>query len=353
MVTVNFSVRSNLDDFTVIAMPDTQLYAQFAPEVFLSQTNWIAAHRDRLNIVFVTHLGDIVYYDDRYEEAWQAADTAMSLLDGVVPYGILPGNHDMQAGGQAIFYEKYFPASRYEHEYWWGGSFNGNKNNYQYFSAGGDDYLILHMQYCPSYQAIDWANEVVSKHPDRKVILTTHGYLRENGERLQHCNDKSDGTVTAVQMWNKLIKNNPNILLVLSGHIPGTARRSDTATGRVVHQLLADFQDLSAHEGGYLQVLTFQPRHNRIRVTSYSPYLDRYLTGAEHQFELPFQMSGGKPATGTVTLTAGSQHCVASVEQETCTLSLLEPGKYELVASYSGDLYYQGSISTPITIEVE
>jgi hypothetical protein len=48
------------EDFTLIALPDTQNYSTAYPVVFNSQTQWIANNKTAQNIVFVTHLGDIV-----------------------------------------------------------------------------------------------------------------------------------------------------------------------------------------------------------------------------------------------------------------------------------------------------
>jgi len=86
--------------------------------VFENQTEWIVQNENEKNIVFVAHLGDIVNNSDDYQ--WHNADNAMSILDNKVPYGLLPGNHDMP-GGSALEYENYFPASRYEGYSYWGG----------------------------------------------------------------------------------------------------------------------------------------------------------------------------------------------------------------------------------------
>ena len=115
-VTVNYRVDSDASGFTIVVLPDTQYYSQLYPEIFMAQTQWIVDHKDELNIVFVSHLGDIVQNNDRFEAEWQVADKAMSMLDDVVAYGVLPGNHDMQLGGKANFYEQYFPASRFEQQ---------------------------------------------------------------------------------------------------------------------------------------------------------------------------------------------------------------------------------------------
>ena len=55
------------EDFTIIALPDTQNEAEYFPAVFTSQTQWIADNKTLENIVFVTHLGDIVNTADRHD----------------------------------------------------------------------------------------------------------------------------------------------------------------------------------------------------------------------------------------------------------------------------------------------
>jgi len=350
---VRFEVQiiSDATDFTIIALPDTQHYSDAYPEIFHSQTQWIVENKDALNIVFVTHLGDIVQHDDTVPEEWVAADAAMSRLDDVVPYGVLPGNHDMQAGGRAEYYQKNFPASRYEDQEWWGGSFNQNKNNYQLFSTGGDDYLIIHLQYCPSMEAIDWADEIVRAYPKRKVLISTHAFLLNETTRLSHCQNRSDGDIAPSQMWKRLIKDNTNIFLVLSGHIPGVARRMDPQ-GRVVHQILVDYQDMENGGNGYLRIMTFQPANDRIQMTTYSPYLDNYLRDDANQFKLPFEMTSGSIPTGEITISNGTDECIISVEKVICELVLTIPGENEFRATYSGDVNYKRSSSPEILVFV-
>lgn len=345
-VTVHYRLGSDASDFSVIVLPDTQYYSQLYPEIFMAQTDWIADHKDDLNIVFVSHLGDLVQNNDRYETEWQVADAAMSVLDDVVPYGVLPGNHDMQVGGAANFYEQYFPASRFEHQRWWGGSFNNNRYNYQLFSAGGDDYVTLHLQYCPTREAIAWGNQVLAEYPDRKAIVSTHGYLRANALHLKNCQNKSDGDINGAQMWNQLVKKNPNVFMVLAGHIPGIARL-DGLEDRVVYQLLSDYQNFPMGGSGYLRIMTFEPQHDMIRVRTYSPYLDEFLTDSQNQFDLSFDMSGGTVPAGYVLVYSGFNFCVGTLASGNCELESIDQNS--LNAVYLGDIHYKGSrsASTP------
>ncbi|MEZ6048312.1 MAG: hypothetical protein R3C11_22610 [Planctomycetaceae bacterium] len=88
------------------------------------------------------HLGDIVQ-TAAVEQEWVHAHKAMRLLDGILPYSMVPGNHDQvnEAGGltrNTTLYNHYFGPERFEVEPWYGGNFEGkNDNNYVFLEAGG------------------------------------------------------------------------------------------------------------------------------------------------------------------------------------------------------------------------
>jgi hypothetical protein len=87
--------------FTIVALPDTQKYSRYdVPEAqvatFKQQTQWIVNTIAQENIVFVTHEGDIVDSGGTQPIEWERADEAMDLLDGVVPYSTVIGNHDFE-----------------------------------------------------------------------------------------------------------------------------------------------------------------------------------------------------------------------------------------------------------------
>ena len=48
------------DEFTIVALPDTQFYSSLNPQIFAAQTQWIADHVQDQNIQLVVGLGDIV-----------------------------------------------------------------------------------------------------------------------------------------------------------------------------------------------------------------------------------------------------------------------------------------------------
>ncbi|MCK4294016.1 MAG: tandem-95 repeat protein [Planctomycetes bacterium] len=299
---------SGPEDFTIVVLPDTQKYAQSYPDIFTSQTEWIIANKEALNIVFVTHEGDIVNTWNSITE-WDRANTSMSLLDGVVPYSVVPGDHDHYGEdppGSTEYYEQYFPALRFTGYSWWGGSYAGNyggdynedyphtnNNNYQLLKIGGEDYIFLSLDFCPSQDEIDWANGVLTTYSDRRAILTTHALLDTganysgSGDFWLYPDGTSNPTGDTSLIWYDLIRNHENLELVLCGHMHGEARRTDdNLFGKPVHQLLANYQGRANGGDGWLRTMRFVPAENKVYVETYSPWRDEYETDGDSQFSL-------------------------------------------------------------------
>ena len=296
-LTVRASVRRAAQpEFTIIALPDTQHYSESFPNIYTAQTQWIVNNKAARNIVFVTHEGDIVEHNGVTTE-WQRANTSMSLLDGVVPYGMGPGNHDLPT----TLFNQYFPYTRYQGLPWYGGHFqNLNDNNYQLFSGGGMDFVIVHLVFCPPAAAVAWADSVFKAYPDRVGMMTTHGYLGLQAVRSVHvCGDTQ-------YLWDGLAIPNPNLRFMLSGHVHGEARRTDAVNGRNVFQMLADYQDRASGGEGWLRILRFVPADNKVYVQTYSPWLNQFETDADSEFTIDFPMAGAFEEAGTTTVASGS-----------------------------------------------
>ena len=276
-LSVRFDARpAAAPEFTIIALPDTQHYSEAFPSIYTSQTQWIVDNKAARNIVFVTHLGDIVEHWDLVSE-WQAANTSMSLLDGVLPYGMGPGNHDQPTS----LYNQYFPYTRYQGQPWYGGHYaDKNDNNYELFSGGGINFLIVHLEFCPPAAAVAWADSILKTYPDRIAIVTTHGYLGESAQR------SVSGCTNTQYLWDGLAVPNPNLHFMISGHVHTEARRTDMANGHPVYQMLSDYQDRASGGEGWLRILRFVPAENKVYVQTYSPWLNRYETDADSEFTL-------------------------------------------------------------------
>jgi 3',5'-cyclic AMP phosphodiesterase CpdA len=293
------------EPFTIVALPDTQVYSRLYPDIFMKQTQWILDNQKTRNIVFVTHLGDIV--DDNTEEQWQNASKAMAVLDGKIPYAVAPGNHDMEWGGNASLFDKHFPLSRLKQSPSWGGSFleakgayektphNGNKSNYHLFSAGGTDYLSFNLQFCPTSSELEWTANIMETYKFRRTIIATHSFLDHNGNRttFEECAKyQHEGNNAGQEIWDHLVSKRKlnNLFLILNGHnidtITGGSRRTDLVNDKPVHQLFSDYQYLFGHNSGYLRIMTFSPKDKKIQVQTYSPSSNTYLDDKDNKFEL-------------------------------------------------------------------
>jgi hypothetical protein len=264
----------------LVVLPDTQYYSETYPAIFDSQTQWISSNKIGMNVVFVTHEGDIV--NTNTVTQWRNADSSMSTLDEAnIPWGVLPGNHDLSGG--STNYNTYFSYSRFSGLTWYGGAYqNVNTNSYELFAGGLDDYLIFHFQYQPSTPVLAWANATIASYPGRRVIVTTHDYMNTDGTR----------TATGNNIWNKFVKPHADqVFLVLCGHMHGENKKVDVVNGHIVYQLLADYQSRSNGGNGWLRILEFNPSDDEINVKTYSPYLGQYETDADSSFTLSYDMN--------------------------------------------------------------
>jgi len=220
------------------------------------------------------------------------------MLDGMVPYSMVPGNHDQNKNKgkltrETTLYNKYFGPHRYDDKQWYGGHFeDDNDNNYCTFEAAGLKFMVISLEFAPRDEALNWAAEVAAAHPDHRVIVATHCYMNPDGRNntvaKQYKLEGNDGE----GMWQKLIRKQPNIFLVVSGHVLGTGIQTSTNdAGNPVHEMLVDYQGLPNGGDGWLRMLKFFPKQNKIPIISYSPLLNQYKEGENEAFELPYEMT--------------------------------------------------------------
>ena len=278
--------------FTVVLLPDTQFYSEKFPDTYTAQTLWIRQRLKEDNIKFAVHLGDIVQ-NSTNEPEWLNANRAMEILDGVAPYSVVPGNHDMQIKSRNTeLYNRYFSPQRFKDRKWYGGHLGEtNDNNYCFFEACGMQFMVISLEFAPRDETLAWATEVAAKHPEHRVIVATHCYLRTKG-RDTSCADayKIEGN-SGEQMWQKFVRKSPNVFLVVSGHIAGVGLQTSTndAGGQVV-EILTDYQNLTNGGDGWLRTLRFVPAEGKIHVRTYSPLLGKENTAADQSFTIDYEL---------------------------------------------------------------
>ena len=288
--------------FTVVLLPDTQFYSEKYPETYVAQAMWLRERVNSDNIKFVIGLGDIVQ-NASVETEWRNADVAAKILDGVVPYSIVPGNHDMASQDKKLtretpLYRKYFPPARYAKEPWYGGHKDeGNDNNYCFFEGAGRKFMVVSLEFSPSDEALAWAAELIGKHPHHNVIVATHHYMDLKGRGPKGAMVSGVLGNSGEQMWQKLISKHPSIFMVACGHVGGVLTQTSTndAGGKVI-EILTDYQNLMNGGDGWLRSMKFVPAENKIYVSAYSPLLKEHNPDPKHTHTIDLDFATLKSA---------------------------------------------------------
>lgn len=310
---------SSIESFMVVALPDTQVYAEEFPQVYTAQTKWIVDNLAQEKIAFVTHLGDVVD-NGPSETQWANARTSMKLLDDAgVPYGVCLGNHDVQYSNDNFkyplsvnhscspyqdfdcdakhFLENFGPA-RYQDKSWYGGASPSGMSSFQQVVISPELTLVfLHICLDFPQSELLWAQQVVDEHPEAAIHVSTHRYLYDyrlvkglpfplssllggRSHELIYLLDAKlhyEDSITAGKFFANFVAPNTNIFMVQCGHVDGEYRQvSENAAGLPVHEMLADFQTFGYRAEGWMRLLRFDPANKKVSVRTYSPKLQAY-----------------------------------------------------------------------------
>lgn len=297
--------------FTLAVLPDTQHYSEKYPATYLAQTKWIVENQAKRNIAAVLHLGDITNRNTPAE--WGNARKAMKQLDGHLPFFFCPGNHDYSAGGgckdRTTNLNTYFPISECRQKPGFGGVYDKEpdrmENSFHTFSAAGRDFLVLALEFGPRKDVIRWANKMASNHKKHEIILITHAFIysddtryswKQYGEKQKWnphaypiARNTKDDVTDGDELWNQLISKHENFILTMNGHVlnDGLGRFSSTTPGgRVIPQVLVNFQMRPNGGDGWLRLLEFKADKQTVEVYDYSPTRKQRNEGVENRFAM-------------------------------------------------------------------
>jgi hypothetical protein len=296
-------------DLAIAWLTDTQHYTERQPDIVHRMTGWIADAAAEEDIVYAVHTGDITQLYNAFEYEWETASAAFERLEAAgIPFGIVPGNHDIgtpsdaptEADQQYLYYDRYFGPTRFEGvdrafdtdddgeddvRVRYGGHFGeDNRNHYDLIeTADGADLLVLYMDHGvvvgpdgPLPPELVWAGDVLEAHPDHHAVLATHQYIDHTAAYTRGRD----------QVFHRFVAEHENLFMVLSGHHIGAAynvRRVPTADGgvRIVYEILHDYQGGPEGGSGYLRIVRVDLDGGQIDQQPYSPHLDEFDYGAE------------------------------------------------------------------------
>ena len=280
-------------EYSFAVIGDTQYTTRYNPDNLPPLYQWIADNKEAKNIQYVMGLGDITDTDTNNADGgnttdfsygvneWTVAKNAISILDGVVEYSLVRGNHDVKKGG-SLFLELFGQDTESEFDYIdqfkkHGGVFEGTVKNYggteetasiantwRTLEVGGDRWLLINLDYGAHDTILQWAGDIIKAHPDHRVIITTHGYLFADGTPI----DKNNrGTVSDPSsynngdaIWSKLVSRYENVELVLCGHVDYNnivVAKNKGINGNTVTQMLVNPQLIDRSLGGLGLVALF------------------------------------------------------------------------------------------------
>ena len=242
--------------------------------------NWIADNVEEKKIAYVFGLGDITqnYSKEVAKKEWEAIDRAWTCLDGKVPYSLVRGNHD-----GVNYYSQYVCTDKYLSQFdgIYSNGTTTDKSAYKKLDIAGMKFLLISLDFEPDDKVIDWAESLIRKNYDRKVIISTHGYLRTQEERSSF----------GEKLWNDLVKKYKNIIMVFCGHEwanPIALRNVKGNQGNTVYEIMVNPQeyDMQNAPSGMVSMLYFSNDGTKCWMEYYSTVTDFYCK--LDTTELPF-----------------------------------------------------------------
>lgn len=351
-VSANLKAGTGPTEFTLVVMPDTQHYmagffgGNYA--MFTAMINWIKANK--ADIAYVAGVGDVVEHGDNSgfaaNEWTEAAQNGYHRLesDGI-PYGLAVGNHDQ--GQEPTAYEDWgdaansstdqFNASSHfgighfnntAHPYWKGNYGLNNDCHYDFFSAGGLDFMVIYIEY-DNYNGAgvragmnQWARDLCIANPGRKAIVVTH-YMMQIGEQYTSVEGVAQGAFSGQgQGIYNALRDLPNVFMFLGGHVYGTepaysgeGYREDTYNGHTIRTYLSNYQNRPGGGYGRMRLMKFSIENDEVSVKTFTPVTG---SGAPAAYETDVNSQFTKPLFGA-----------APVYQ-------VPNGKYKILAKHSG-----------------
>lgn len=190
------------------------------------------------------------------------------------------------------------------------------------------------MDWYAKNDVLDWANDVIARHPNHNVIITTHAYLNVDGTTIDGFDDKDQqplslGYNSGQTMWEKLISKHPNITMVFSGHL--IAENHDIVMtqqkgehGNTVTALLINPQLLDALSGNTCMVamLYFSEDGKNVDLQYYSTHYEMFYW-AENQFSFTVDVvergTYPDPTTTTKSTTKATEKTTTTTKSTTTT----------------------------------
>lgn len=287
---------SGVRTFTLAIIPDTQYLFDgeaLHPEPLEATVNWLSRIED---LAFVAHLGDVTQNGLAPEFA-AAVGPFRRLASRKIPFSVLAGNHDVDSNtndlrGPTPFLSTFrdlAARNRVARD-------QGGYNTAYSFTACGQEFLLLALDWRVSEQGLAWAEAVLDARPNVPTVVTVHDAVNADGS-------------TAVlsdhgrRIWDRLIDDHPQVFLSINGHFWPAGRMSrPNAAGQPVELHLANYQQTYFGGAAAVRLYRFDLDRGVVDVSTEVPFAEHgdlnqlereelQVTGVADRFSFPVPAS--------------------------------------------------------------
>lgn len=273
----------------VILMNDRQNVVNYQRSILRTCIDYVLARQPDLVVI----VGDVTDASDRGDGTigWQNIAAELPRLTAAgIKWLLSTGNHDYTSfATRATEINAYIPVPP-----WCTPREPGHiESTYSRISLCGRQYLFLVLEWSPRDATLAWANQVARQFADLPVILLTHAYTYADGTRYDWATKgetqahsphwwpwvttPEQGINDGEEIWQKLVRDNPNIKFVFSGHMnPAWAWRVVRRSGgSPCFEAVSNFQAEERFDDGWHTELDFDHNNGMLRARAYSPFLCR------------------------------------------------------------------------------
>lgn len=273
--------------------------SQNGKDAFNSVYTYMNNAYEEEKLLYVVTSGDYVQTMTNQQKEWEAINTSFfnKMFEANIPFGTSSGNHDVGGtsdnpnsndGGNTLddkliytYYQEHLGDHQFESKPWFKESYMNGRSRYDQVTINQQEFIFLYLGWGSSIPMIhvssldiNYAKTVLEQHYDKTVVLITHDYQGNKGNR----------TLTGNYVYEQLVSKYKNIKMVLSGHVNGTSARIDAIDDdndgifdREVIQVLTDLQEEENLFGAsFFRKIGLDYENNKMHFQLYSPYYNDY-----------------------------------------------------------------------------
>lgn len=268
---------------------------------YVGTMNWIwSQYQQGQSVKCILQVGDVTY--ENAVSQWKNYYNPTIKIAEKIPYLTCTGNHDYSWDEKSKINDR---RSTLINSY---AAFPSTvKNIVAYYEEEkienivvkneifGKRYDILVLEFGPRTEVVEWANNYVSSHPERRYILMTHEFLTRDGERVSS-NSYAEAQIrnstwsSPEDIWQKLVKENDNIVCVLCGHNGFSVQLfSENMSGRRVPQILFNLQYQENGGDGWIQLWEFPKQSDSVSVSVYNTIKKEFHSDPSTSFKFRYK----------------------------------------------------------------